>query len=248
MIRAINSGCDLSSFPDVADEFLKLPRWRRLLAAASMMAALAVGGCSDWYSDDSQLYTGPSGTVLPSSDSYPSLSTVPARPEPQSTAEERASALAETRPLSATAPQVAMQGAAPPAQPQPAGATSNVYAPGVPVNVAVINFAAGSANLNARDREVIAEVVALQKANGGTLTVVGHASQRTQPMEPERAAQINYDMSVQRARAVADALVAAGAPPEAVFVQAAGASQPVYAESMSTGEVGNQRADIFLTR
>ena len=65
-------------------------------------------------------------------------------------------------------------------------------------------------------------------------------------MDPNRARGINYNLSVERATAVARALVTLGAPAERVFVYAVGDAQPVFHEWMETGQIGNQRTEIYL--
>ena len=226
-------------------------------------AALAATGCSDWFSSDDALYTGPSGVTLRADETFPSVASVPDRPQTVSTEEERSAALAESRPLgptvsngqTTTVPAPAVP-AAPPAQTtaQPAFAapftpTPVATAPQLPqgpVLVATINFVTGSDNLDGRDRDILRDVVTLISQTGRNVTVIGHASSRTAVMDPNRARAVNYDLSVQRATAVARALVNLGASANSVYVYAVGDNQPVFHEWMETGEVGNQRAEIYL--
>lgn len=123
-------------------------------------------------------------------------------------------------------------------QPLPPGAT----------RVATIVFPNGSSKLSTRDRQIISQVVALQKERGGTLHVVGHSSSRTRNLSAERHRLVNYKMSAQRAKTVASELIRRGANRRTVVTAALSDSQPLYAEIMPNGEAGNRRAEIFLTR
>lgn len=234
----------------------------RLTTAGTIAAVLAVAGCSDWFSSDDALYTGPSGVTLRADETFPSIASVPGRPQTLSSDEERAAALAESRPLGPAVTgqptQTQPTFTPPPAPPAQTGLTTPVaavpavpqqsYVPQVPPGslLATINFVTGSDNLDARDRDILSDVVTLIGQTNRSVTVVGHASARTAVMDPMRARAINYDLSVQRATAVARALVNLGAPANLVLVYAVGDSQPAFHEWMDTGDVGNQRAEIFL--
>ena len=229
----------------------------RLSAAGALAAILATGGCSDWFSSDEALYTGPSGVTLRADETFPSVASVPDRPATVSSEDERAAALAESRPLgpAVTSQATPVQSTYTPPPPAPQQATAPApalpqqsYAPQVPPGalVATINFVTGSNNLDGHDRDILRDVVTLIGQTNRSVTIVGHASARTAVMDPMRARAINYDLSVQRATAVAQALVNLGAPASLVLVYAVGDSQPVFHEWMDTGDVGNQRAEIFL--
>tara|TARA_R110002072_G_scaffold154154_1_gene303949 strand:- start:186 stop:1385 length:1200 start_codon:yes stop_codon:yes gene_type:complete len=123
-------------------------------------------------------------------------------------------------------------------QPLPAGAT----------RVATIVFPNGSSRLSVRDRQILAQVVALQKERGGTLHVVGHSSSRTRNLSPEKHRLVNYKMSAERAKMVAKELIRRGANRRTVATAALSDTQPLYQEIMPNGEAGNRRAEIFLTR
>jgi outer membrane protein OmpA-like peptidoglycan-associated protein len=138
----------------------------------------------------------------------------------------------------------------PPAGSQLAYAGGQPYAtaPAGGNRVAVIQFGYGSAALDGQDREVLRQVVALQRQYGGSIQVVGHASAKTGVMSVERHNAANLQISQARARAVRDELVRLGAPANGVTAQGAGDTQPLYGEMMATGEAGNRRADIYLVR
>lgn len=124
-----------------------------------------------------------------------------------------------------------------PAAPPPAG---------VGVRVATILFANGASSLTEKDRRILSQVVQLQRQHGGKLRVVGHASQRTRNMDPAQHAQVNYDVSAQRADAIARELLKLGAKRESLATFALADSRPVFYEVMPSGEAGNRRVEIFL--
>ncbi len=112
--------------------------------------------------------------------------------------------------------------------------------------VAVIYFGHSSAQLDARDRSVLREVVALQRQRGGTIRVVGHASAHTGVVDQIEHRLANFEMSLKRANTVAAGLVALGAARDQVRAEAKGDTQPIFHEFMPTGEAGNRRTEIFL--
>jgi len=82
--------------------------------------------------------------------------------------------------------------------------------------------------------------------SGAYVRVVGHASMRTRDMDPFEHTLANFNMSVERANAVAQALIDNGVPPGQLIVDAVGDTQPIFSEAMPSGEQGNRRAEIFL--
>ena len=111
---------------------------------------------------------------------------------------------------------------------------------------ASVPFGHGSSHLSAEDRAQLREVVAQYKKTGGALTVVGHASSRTGDMSALEHKIANFDISVRRAEAVAQALVRLGVPARAIYVGAVSDNEPVYREVMPAGEAQNRRTEIFL--
>jgi outer membrane protein OmpA-like peptidoglycan-associated protein len=114
--------------------------------------------------------------------------------------------------------------------------------------VATIQFAHSSASLDARDRQVIAQVASAQRAGGEGVLVVGHASSRTRQLSKARHEVANFDVSFARANVVAQELIRAGVPADRVTVEAVADGQPIYSEAMPNGEAGNRRAEIFFLR
>jgi outer membrane protein OmpA-like peptidoglycan-associated protein len=120
--------------------------------------------------------------------------------------------------------------------------------PGVGQAVGYVYFANGSSRLSAADRQVLQQVAQLQRMQGGVLRIIGHASARTGNMEALDQQQVNHDVSMERATAVARALVEYGVQPILVQVAAAGDDQTLYAETTPAGEAGNRRAEVYLSQ
>ena len=57
---------------------------------------------------------------------------------------------------------------------------------------------------------------------------------------------LNFNISVDRADAVARELIRLGAERDDLVVDAISDSKPMYFEFMPTGEAGNRRAEIYL--
>ena len=112
--------------------------------------------------------------------------------------------------------------------------------------VATIQFANGSSVLSGVDQSIRRLVAALQKQRGAKVRVIGHASGRTGDMDFARQQAVNLEVSLRRADAVAQALAGYGVPRRSISTAAAGAADPVYVESMPSGEAGNRRTEIYL--
>ena len=110
----------------------------------------------------------------------------------------------------------------------------------------IIYFAHGSDVLNAEDRTILRDIVAISRESGARIRVIGHASARTSTVDPVEHRIANLEMSQRRADSVAKTLLALGATRDRVRVEAHADAQPVYHEFMPTGEAGNRRAEIFL--
>ena len=119
---------------------------------------------------------------------------------------------------------------------------------GVGQAIGYVYFNNGSSQLSASDQQVLQQVVQLQHIQGGVLRIVGHASQRTGNMDALAQDQINQRVSLERATAVAQALVGMGVQPMLVQVAAAGDGQTLYSESTPAGEAGNRRAEVYLSQ
>jgi len=113
-------------------------------------------------------------------------------------------------------------------------------------SAAVVQFGHDSARLPNAARATVRAIAEQYKARGGVVRVVGHASSKTKNMAVAEHNLTNFKISLDRAQAVANALIRLGVPPEAIFVEARGAADPAFFESMPAGEAGNRRAEIFL--
>jgi outer membrane protein OmpA-like peptidoglycan-associated protein len=109
-----------------------------------------------------------------------------------------------------------------------------------------VKFGVGSSKINSAARRVIRDAAQQQKARGGTLVVIGHASSRTKNLSPMRHYMANFRVSVDRANAVARELVRQGVPAGSIQVSAVSDTQPAFFEVMPAGEAGNRRAVIVL--
>ena len=58
---------------------------------------------------------------------------------------------------------------------------------------------------------------------------------------------VNFNISIKRANAVAQALINSGVPAEKLIIDAVGASEPISSEAMPNGERANRRAEISLS-
>lgn len=103
-----------------------------------------------------------------------------------------------------------------------------------------LHFADGSAAMDKAGVETLVRMAQAARDEGRRIRVIGHASRLTGPPRVE-AVLANYAISHARARAVADALVRAGAPPEALIVEAAG-----DAFALALADEAARRADVWL--
>ncbi len=117
---------------------------------------------------------------------------------------------------------------------------------GVVLHLGTAYFAQGSARLRPDDRALVKEAARLQRDRSARLRVVGHASRRTADMPPVRRKVLNLNLSLDRASAVARALVSEGVPAGALSIEGAAASRPVADEDTPGNEALNRRAEIFI--
>lgn len=201
------------------------------LAAVAAMMLLA--GCTVFAEDEPE----PATIQAETDDSqFPSVGEVPDAAPTTTSAEERSVMLQQLQADQASAGVAVTEGQAivvPGANGQP---------------VALIYFQNGSASLSEDDRSVIHEVAELQRASGGVIQIVGHASMAAGSTDPATNDEANYDISLARANVVAEALLREGIDSASVQVAAAGSTEPEYYEFTPTGEAGNRRAEIYLVQ
>ncbi|NQW11105.1 MAG: OmpA family protein [Alphaproteobacteria bacterium] len=109
-----------------------------------------------------------------------------------------------------------------------------------------VYFNHSSAALTGAERQMIAEIARAALDSNAMVKVVGHASARTAEMNLADHEFANFSISLSRSEAVARALVDGGLPVERIMIEALSDNQPLYYESMPSGEAGNRRAEILL--
>lgn len=131
---------------------------------------------------------------------------------------------------------------APPAVAAPAGTLPT----GAPVQVAVIQFGPMSSELNGKDQSVLARVAQVQRANGGKVRIVAHSAQDAAGTSADALARDNFEVSRQRALAVANQLLRLGVPANRIAAEAASDEEPAYETNTARGIAANRRAEIFV--
>ena len=104
------------------------------------------------------------------------------------------------------------------------------------LNLTTVRFETGSANLTRSSQEIIRQAAdAIEGAPAGTRVEVGGHT------DSQGDATSNQLLSEQRARAVADALIAAGVPAERLASRGFGSNRPVGDNSTEAGRAANRR-------
>jgi outer membrane protein OmpA-like peptidoglycan-associated protein len=117
---------------------------------------------------------------------------------------------------------------------------------GQTIKIGTIYFGDNSNKLQRDDLTILQQIAAVQRNTGATIRIIGHASGRVRTFDPARRAQINYEVSLDRAKSVAAALVGMGVPEKSIQVEGAGDTAPIYAEYTAAGEAANRRAELFM--
>jgi outer membrane protein OmpA-like peptidoglycan-associated protein len=131
--------------------------------------------------------------------------------------------------------------------PQPAKQVASAAPPtGAPMQVAVIQFGAMSVELNGKDQAVLVRVAQVQRSNGGKVRIVAHSAQDAAGSSPEVLARDNFEVSRQRAIAVANQLMRLGVPANRIAAEAASDEEPAYETNTARGLAANRRAEIFV--
>ncbi len=269
-------------------------RFQRLGLACAAVALLAA--CQGGLDPRDRLIPHVDQPVPGTDQPYPNLASVPSRPSPIMSSEERArvqqqlTADARSQTYQPNAGGLAIPSPPPPLppgfvnaqqpvalptpasprgssaspQPQPpsapratGAAESEATLPGnapafgavgKPERVGVVLFDQGSAQIDPAQIEKLKPIIRQLRQSDGTLQVVGHAASRSGATEGEAAKAADFNLSLDRANAVAGILIRLGASPSQVIVTAEGDSAPVQAVAGVAGEAANQRVDIFLER
>jgi len=113
--------------------------------------------------------------------------------------------------------------------------------------LAVVLFAEGSSEIDPAQVAKLRPVVLQLRRQGGAVQVVGYAS-RQAAGDTAEGKIANFNLSLDRANAVARALMRLGAKPSEVMVTAEGEEAPPIAIAGLSGAAADQRADVFLAR
>lgn len=110
--------------------------------------------------------------------------------------------------------------------------------------LATINFARGGSGISSEARALLREIAAMQRIEGRTIRIVGHAS--AAPGGDSVARRIsNFNVSQDRATAIAAALIELGARPEVIEIAAMADAEPLE-RGVAATHPANQRAEIFM--
>lgn len=129
-----------------------------------------------------------------------------------------------------------------------AAAAPALGALGPPERLAIVLFAEGSSQIDPAQVAKLRPVLRLLRERGGALEIVGHASRAAGAGGSAEDKIANFNLSLDRANAVARALMGLGVRPAELIVSAEGDSAPVAAVAGLSGAAANQRADIYLER
>ena len=92
----------------------------------------------------------------------------------------------------------------------------------------------------------LARVAQVQRSNGGKVRIVAHSAQDAAGSSPEVLARDNFEVSRQRAIAVANQLMRLGVPANRIAAEAASDEEPAYETNTARGIAANRRAEIFV--
>jgi outer membrane protein OmpA-like peptidoglycan-associated protein len=121
------------------------------------------------------------------------------------------------------------------------------YAPtGQAYLAATVYFRDGSAGLSGTEQAQIKKLAEEAERTGAIVRILGHASSRTANMELPVHDRVNFQVSEQRAQAIAKVMIQAGLPADRVYVEALADTAPAFYEIMPSGEAGNRRAEILF--
>jgi type VI secretion system protein ImpK len=110
-------------------------------------------------------------------------------------------------------------------------------------NVAV--FASGSAEVLESFKPIAEKIAVTLEKEPGYIRVVGHTD--NQPIRTVRFAS-NYELSIERARKVADLIREEITKPDRLVVDGKGADMPIASNETPEGRQRNRRVEIILPR
>jgi outer membrane protein OmpA-like peptidoglycan-associated protein len=113
--------------------------------------------------------------------------------------------------------------------------------------VAIIRFDSGSSVLDADDRRIVKELAEAYRERGGRIRLAGYASRDHGGADDTDEMLINFNMSVDRAVAVADELVRQGVASDNIEIDAKGDAASVQVASGELDEAGQRRVEVYFT-
>jgi outer membrane protein OmpA-like peptidoglycan-associated protein len=113
--------------------------------------------------------------------------------------------------------------------------------------VAVIKFNDGSSALDANDRRIIKDIAASHSRQGGGIRLAGYASRQAGVAEETNELLANFNISLDRATAVADELVRQGVASDNIVIDAQGDQASVNVASGQFDEADQRRVDVYFT-
>ena len=119
-------------------------------------------------------------------------------------------------------------------------------APGPETLVAVIRFGHGSSALGAEEKRIVAELAAAHAQAGGRIRLVGHASRSAGALTDADGSLANFEISLDRATAVAEELIRNGAPRDAILIEAASDGSSMAAAAGVEDEAVDRRVEVFF--
>jgi outer membrane protein OmpA-like peptidoglycan-associated protein len=178
----------------------------------------------------------------------------PAAAGPTQAAAPAAKAAPAPRPATGTQPAATPRPSAPAAQAPPPAAPSATLsgggpsfgALGQPSRVGIVLFAPGSSAIDPGQVHELKPIVRMLRQRGGLLQVVGYAAADPHAKNLARDKLANFNLSLDRANAVARVLMRLGVKPSELIISAEGDSAPVAAVAGVSGRAANERADIYL--
>jgi outer membrane protein OmpA-like peptidoglycan-associated protein len=125
--------------------------------------------------------------------------------------------------------------------------TTTITSSGYQTLVAVIKFNEGSSGLDANDRLIIKDIAASHERQGGAIRLAGHASRQAGVAEQTDELLANFNISLDRATAVADELVRQGVASDDIVIDAQGDQAFVNVAGGQLDEADQRRVDVYFT-